>query len=97
MLELPGIDDENGVGHGVRPGSAAWRFGCARRSMATAQDAMRVRDIVGARGQNDRHSRAEHDAGRIGAAKEGQILGQHVAGFEIGHDQDLGLARRPAT
>ena len=47
---------------------------------------------IRARGQYDRHPRAEHDAGRIGLRQEGQILGQHVAGFEIGHDQDLRAA-----
>ena len=26
-------------------------------------------------------------------AKIDQLLGQHVAGFEIGHEQDVGLAR----
>ena len=28
-------------------------------------------------------------AGRVGPRQEGEILGQHVAGFEVGHDQDL--------
>ena len=46
---------------------------------------------VGPAGQDDRHAGAEHDAGGIGVGKEGQALGQHVAGLEIGHDEHVGL------
>ena len=35
----------------------------------------------------------EHDAGGIGVGQERQLLGQHVAGLEIGHQQDVGIAR----
>ena len=49
-------------------------------------------DRVGARGQDDRHARAEHDAGGVGMGEEGQVLRQHVAGLEVGHDEDLAVA-----
>ena len=52
-----------------------------------------MRTEIGARGQDDRHPRAEHDAGRVGLRQEVEVLGEHVAGFEIGHDQDLRLPR----
>ena len=48
--------------------------------------------VVGAAGQDDRNQGAEHQAGGLGAGDEGQLLGQHVAGFEIGHDQHIGVA-----
>ena len=71
------------------------RAGPARRAArdeqrATAQEASRVVSAVGAAGQDDRHARAEHDAGGVGAGQEGQALGQHVAGLEVGHDQHVG-------
>ena len=47
---------------------------------------------VGARGQDDRHPRAENEPGGIGLGEKDEVLGQHVAGFEIGHDEDLGAA-----
>ena len=31
--------------------------------------------------------------GRVGLGQEDQVLGEHVAGLEIGHDQDLRAAR----
>ena len=46
---------------------------------------------VGPARQDDRHAGAEHDAGRIRIGQEGQALGQHVAGLEIGHDEHVGL------
>src|SRR5262249_9563174 len=49
-------------------------------------------DIVCARGEDDRHPRAEHDPCRIRLREESEILGQHVAGFEIRHDEDMRLA-----
>jgi hypothetical protein len=48
---------------------------------------------VGARGQDDRHARAEHDAGGVRVGQERELLGQHVAGLEVGHKEDVGLAR----
>ena len=30
--------------------------------------------------------------GRVRLGEKDEVLGQHVAGFEIGHDQDLGAA-----
>ena len=32
-------------------------------------------------------------SGRVRLGQECKVLGQHVAGFEIGHDQDLRAAR----
>ena len=52
-----------------------------------------MRTEFGARGEDDRHARAEHDAGSVGMGEEGQVLRQHVAGFEVGHHQDLRPAR----
>ena len=46
---------------------------------------------VGAAGQDDRHARTEHDARGIGVGHEAQALGQHVAGLQVGHHQDVGL------
>ena len=88
-----GIDDEDAFRVMAQaPDRLRWPVWLWASSMATAQDAMRVRHIVGARGQDDRHAGAEHDAGRIGLRKERQVLGQHVAGFEVRHDQNLRLA-----
>src|SRR5689334_8481284 len=47
---------------------------------------------IRARRQDDRYARAEHDAGAIGPGEIGEVLGQHVAGLEIRHDEDLGAA-----
>src|SRR5262249_53551488 len=47
---------------------------------------------ISTRGENDRYARAEHQSGRVGPCQEGEILRQHVPGFEVGYDQDL----RPA-
>ena len=88
------IERQDRVGHGsgrpprLRRGLRLWAI-----STATAQEAIRVRSRIGAAGQDDRHARAEHDAGGVGAGEEGELLGQHVAGLEIGHDQDVGLSR----
>ncbi len=54
---------------------------------------MRERTEFGARGQDDRHPRPEHDPRRVRLGEEGEVLGQHVAGFEIRHDEDLGAPR----
>ncbi len=48
---------------------------------------------VGAAGQDHRHARAEHDAGDVGAGEVHQLLGEHVAGLDVRHDQDVGAAR----
>ncbi|CPM93354.1 Uncharacterised protein [Bordetella pertussis] len=47
---------------------------------------------VGAAGQDDGHARAEHDAGGLGVGQEAEVLGQHVAGFQVRHHQDLRAA-----
>src|SRR5262249_46080582 len=45
---------------------------------------------IGARCQDNGHARTEHDPGRIGAAEENEVLGQHVAGFQVWNDKNLG-------
>ena len=47
---------------------------------------------IGAAGEDDGNARAEHDAGKLRAAQIFKLLGQHVAAFEIGNNQDVGLA-----
>jgi hypothetical protein len=41
------------------------------------------------RGEYDRHAGTKDDSGRICLGEEGEILGEHVACFEVGHDEDL--------
>ncbi len=48
---------------------------------------------VGATGQHDRHPRAQHDAGGRRVGQIFQLLGQHIARFQIGHQQDIGVTR----
>src|SRR5215813_1705124 len=57
------------------------------RSRARGQPAA---NRIGARRQDNGDAGAQHDPGRIGPAEENEILGQHVAGFQIRHDKDLG-------
>src|SRR5574343_1098057 len=47
---------------------------------------------VGAAGQDDGHLGAEHDAGGQGVGQVFQLLGDHVARFEIGNDEDFSVA-----
>src|SRR6266566_5466420 len=47
---------------------------------------------VRTRRQNDGHPGAEHDARTICLGEVGEILRQHIAGFEIGNEQDLRTA-----
>jgi hypothetical protein len=47
---------------------------------------------IRARGENDRHARAEYHSRRVRLGEERQVFGQHVAGFEIGHDENLRAA-----
>src|SRR5690606_9857688 len=48
---------------------------------------------VGPAGQDDGYAGAQHNARCRSAAEKGQILGQHVACFQIRHHQDLRPAR----
>ena len=50
---------------------------------------MRLRTEFRPRRQHDRYPRAEHHTRRIRLRQINEIFGQHVAGLEIGHDQDL--------
>jgi hypothetical protein len=45
---------------------------------------------IGAAGQNDRYTRPHDHTGGIGIGHEGQLLGQHIAGFQVRYDQDVG-------
>ena len=47
---------------------------------------------VGAAGEDDRHRRAEREPRGFRMRHENQLLGQHVAGFDVRHDQDFGMA-----
>ena len=47
---------------------------------------------VGAAGEDDGDARAEDDAGKLRAAQVFKLLGEHVAAFEIGNDENVGLA-----
>ena len=47
---------------------------------------------VGAAGENDRNAGAEHEAGAVGVGEEAELLGEDVAGLEIGREQDVGIA-----
>ena len=88
-----GVQDERVVVHGA-PHVAACS-GC-RRACAASIATRAARDprphAVGAAGQDDRHARAEHEAGAVGVGEEAQLLGQDVAGLEVGHEQDVGIA-----
>src|ERR1039458_9036110 len=43
-------------------------------------------------GKDGGNAGAEDDAGQLCAAQVLQLLGQHIATFEVGDDQDVGLA-----
>src|SRR5215217_7181510 len=90
----PGVEHE---GHGNH-GSHLWKselrplgFGDQGRHRAGCE----AGDLgVSAARQDDGHAGTQHDPGRIRIGQEGQAPGQHVAGFEVGDDKDVGL---PAT
>ena len=100
--------DEPALSTAMQPGCVAMSDGsrhtalfasaisCARRaaatSTATAHEASRVSSESARLVRMIGHTRAQHDAGGIGAGQERQALGQHVAGLEIGHDQHVGPA-----
>ena len=85
-----GVDDEDRVHVRRRRRShCGARVGVDRRDRAGGEAGA---DAVGARREDDRHAGAEHDAGGVGMGEEGQVLRQHVAGLEVGDDEDLGVA-----
>src|SRR4029079_3830530 len=45
---------------------------------------------IRARGQDDRHARPENNSGGICVCEEYQIFREHVTGFQVGNDEDLG-------
>src|SRR6516165_3321251 len=77
----------------IDSGSGQWRIDPARMCVQHCYPAGRHARAHGIcpGSENDRHACAEHDAGRIRIGKEYQILGEHVARFEIGHDENLRL------
>ena len=90
MLEEPAFRTSDRVAHATAFAALPRRAFATRA--ATAQEARRVNHGVGAAGENDRHARAEHDAGGVRPGEKRQALGEHVAGFEIGHDQHVGAS-----
>ena len=50
---------------------------------------------VGPAGQNDGHPRTQHHACAVGVGEKAQLLGEHVAGFQIRGEQDVGIAGDP--
>src|SRR5438477_11051365 len=48
--------------------------------------------VVSAAGQNDRDAGAEYEAGAVGIRQKTELLGQHVAGFEVRYEKDVGIA-----
>ena len=82
------VQDEDRVTHATTFAAFPRRTFAIRA--ATAQEARRADQGVGTAGENNRHARAEHDAGSVSPSEKRQALGQHVAGFEIGHDQHVG-------
>ncbi len=50
---------------------------------------MRLRTESAAGRQDDRDPGAQHNARGVGLRKEGQIFGQHVAGLQVGNDENL--------
>ena len=47
--------------------------------------------------QHDRNLRAYDDRGCIRTGQERELLGQHIAGHEVRHDEDVGPSRKPPT
>ncbi len=94
MLDEPALRTQNRIGHRHHPTALPL---LARRALRH-QRRHRARgeprnQRIRAAGQDDRHARAEHDAGGVGAGEEGQALGEHVAGFEVRHHQHVGAPR----
>ena len=80
-----GIQDEDSVTHGFAPLVTRQQ----QRDRAGPQPCQRP---VGAACQNDRHARAEHDAGHLRFREILELLRQHVAGLEVRHHEDVGTA-----
>src|ERR1700730_4298239 len=60
-------------GHGAPPGVRVEGCDSARRHAS--------QEGVGARGQDNRNSRSQNDAGCVGFQQEGQVLRKHISGF----------------
>jgi hypothetical protein len=43
--------------------------------------------------EDDRNACAENDTRGIGMTEEGQLLRQHIAGFDFGHKENISVAR----
>ena len=49
-------------------------------------------DAIGAAGQDDGHSGAEDEAGAVRVCQECELFREHVAGFEVRDEQNVGIA-----
>ena len=52
-------------------------------------------DAVGAARQDDRHARAQHEAGGVGVGEERQQFGEDVARLQVWRQQDVRVAGDP--
>ena len=86
------VDDKNGALHATHSlVEVVWRRACASRT-ATAADASRVRGLSARLVNMIGNPGTEYDAGGIGIRHVGQLLGQHVARFQVGYEENVGLA-----
>ncbi len=84
------VEDEEGRDHRLDLRSSP-RFAPGRGEQGCDRAGGKTRRArVGTARQDDRHARAQHDAGRVGVRQEGQALRQHVAGLEVGHHEHVG-------
>src|SRR5215204_4063879 len=50
-------------------------------------------DTVGTTRQDNRHPRAQYETGAVRVGEEAELLGEYVAGLEIGHEENVGISR----
>ena len=55
--------------------------------------AIRVVNEISAAGKHNRNARTKDEPCCSGVGEVDQLLGQHVAGLKIGHEQNVGVAR----
>jgi hypothetical protein len=44
---------------------------------------------IGPTGQHNWHPRSQHNAGRLRLAEKLELLGQHIAAFDVWHNQNV--------